>query len=72
MASDNNVDDRFGNDISIFEDQIIIGEYGNDSQGAESGAAYIFTRTGETWTQQAKLTASDAALNMMHLADLFQ
>jgi len=27
------------------------------------GSAYIFTRTGVTWTQQAQLTASDATLD---------
>ncbi len=26
-----------------------------------AGAAYVFVRSGSTWTQQAKLTASDAA-----------
>jgi hypothetical protein len=25
-----------------------------------SGSAYVFTRSGSVWTQQAKLTASDA------------
>ncbi|MGI9255302.1 MAG: FG-GAP repeat protein, partial [Salinispira sp.] len=27
--------------------------------GTQSGSAYIFTRSGSTWTQQAKLLASD-------------
>ena len=32
-----------------------------DDGGADSGAAYVFRRSGTTWTQDAKLTASDAA-----------
>ena len=27
----------------------------------DQGSAYVFTRSGTTWTQQAKLTASDGA-----------
>ena len=27
----------------------------------DSGSAYVFMRTGTTWTQQAKLLASDGA-----------
>ena len=33
----------------------------NDDAGANSGSAYVFTRSGGVWTQQAKLTATDAA-----------
>src|SRR6185436_8687095 len=28
--------------------------------GADSGSAYVFVRSGTTWTEQQKLTASDA------------
>ena len=31
------------------------------TMAADSGSAYVFTRTGTTWTEQAKLTASDGA-----------
>ncbi len=34
---------------------------GNDDGGTDSGSAYVFTRTGGVWSQQAKLTASDLA-----------
>jgi hypothetical protein len=33
----------------------------DDDHGDNSGSAYIFKRNGESWVQQAKLTASDAA-----------
>ncbi|EPR73009.1 quinoprotein [Winogradskyella psychrotolerans RS-3] len=39
----------------------IVGAYGNDDAGSDSGSAYIFVRSGGSWTEQAKLTASDAA-----------
>ena len=31
----------------------------DDDNGVDSGSAYVFTRTGTTWTQQQKLLASD-------------
>jgi hypothetical protein len=62
-ASDACEVDFFGYSVSISGDHCIIGAYGNDDDGINSGSTYIFKRTGEgTWTQQAKLTASDAAM----------
>jgi hypothetical protein len=60
-ASDAAGDDRFGHQVSISGDTLIAGAYRNDDNGSESGSAYVFTRSGTTWTQQAKLTADDAA-----------
>ena len=59
-ASDGVANDYFGYSTSLSSDgnTSIVGAYGKNSQ---TGAAYIFTRSGSTWTQQAKLTASDAA-----------
>ncbi len=65
-ASDGAADDRFGYSVSISSDgtTALIGAYFADPSGkTEAGAAYIFTRSGATWTQQAKLTASDGAAN---------
>jgi hypothetical protein len=39
----------------------VIGALGDDGRGSDSGSAYVFTRSGSSWTQQAKLTASDGA-----------
>jgi len=51
----------FGWSVSLDEDTALIGAILDDDNGAGSGSAYVFTRTGTTWTQQAKLLASDGA-----------
>jgi hypothetical protein len=52
--------DWFGS-VAIFEDYAIVGKLGDDENGSNSGAAYIFKRDGITWTQQTKLTPEDGA-----------
>jgi hypothetical protein len=59
LASDGATDDRFGYSVSVDGDTALIGAYFDDDNGVNSGSAYVFTRTGTTWTQQAKLLASD-------------
>jgi hypothetical protein len=49
----------FGRAVAIHRDLAVIGSKGQDSQGSASGAAYVFRRSGSTWTQEAKLLASD-------------
>ncbi len=61
-ASDGAASDYFGNSVALSGDTAIIGAFFDDvGANADQGSAYIFTRTGTTWTQQAKLTASDGA-----------
>ena len=60
-AADEQPDDHFGAAVSISGDTALVGAYGNDDDGADSGAAYIFTFDGADWIEQAKLTAADAA-----------
>ena len=60
-ASDASADDRFGWSVALSDDTALIGAYGDDDGGSDSGSAYVFVRTGSTWSQQQKLTASDAA-----------
>jgi len=60
-ASDGNAFDRFGNSVSISGDYAIVGANQDDVNGTDSGSAYIFKRDSTTWSQQAKLTASDGA-----------
>ena len=60
-ASDGAAVDEFGVSVAIAGDTIVVGAWQDDDNGANSGSAYVFTRTGTTWTEQAKLTASDGA-----------
>jgi hypothetical protein len=56
-ASDPATSDKFGHRVDIEGDYAIVGAYNKNSS---TGAAYIFKRSGTTWTQQSKLTASNA------------
>jgi hypothetical protein len=59
LASDGSTEDGFGGSVSLDGDTALIGAEWDDDNGTCSGSAYVFTRNGTTWTQQAKLTASD-------------
>jgi len=60
-ASDAAAEDRFGYSVAIHGDTLVIGSYWDDDSGSSSGSAYVYARSGTVWTEQAKLTASDAA-----------
>jgi len=58
--------DYFGWSVAISGNYAIVGAYGDDDNGTDSGSAYIFKKdeTGtvaETWTQQQKLTVDDGS-----------
>ncbi|MCP5094729.1 MAG: hypothetical protein GY943_04170 [Chloroflexi bacterium] len=62
LASDGEAGDRFGQDVSIDGDLIIIGADLDDGSGADSGSAYVFVQDSQgIWSQEAKLTADDGA-----------
>ncbi|MEZ5402007.1 MAG: hypothetical protein R2729_20205 [Bryobacteraceae bacterium] len=70
-ASNTNAFDQFGWSVAISGDTAIVGAPGEssvatgangnqlDNNSFASGAAYVFTRTGLTWSQQAYLKASN-------------
>ncbi len=63
-ASDGAASDYFGGSVSLSGDTALVGAYGDDDDGANSGSAYLFERNAggaENWGQAAKLTASDGA-----------
>lgn len=62
-ASNTVAADDFGNAIARSGDTLVIGAPYEDTTAANSGAAYVFTRTGSTWTEQAHLKASNAGTN---------
>ncbi|MCA2971618.1 MAG: hypothetical protein INH43_24140, partial [Acidobacteriaceae bacterium] len=88
-ASNTGAGDRFGQDVAISGDTVVVGAIDEDSDAtgvngpvgpggcaagdaacqsgtqsnnaaAAAGAAYVFVRTGSTWSQQAYLKASNA------------
>jgi uncharacterized repeat protein (TIGR01451 family) len=62
LAPDGAAGDRFGGSVSISGDTAVVGAYLDDTPaGMDAGSAYIFVRSGTTWTEQQKLLAPDAA-----------
>lgn len=61
VASDAGLSDQLGWSVAISGDTAVVGSYGNNGGGTDSGAAYVFTRAGTVWTQAAKLLADDAS-----------
>ncbi len=61
-ASDAATDDFFGSSVSLDGDRALVGAVLDDTvAGTDAGSAYVFVRSGTTWTEEAKITASDAA-----------
>jgi hypothetical protein len=70
-ASNTGAGDWFGFSVAIFGDTVVVGAYseasnatgvnGNqgDNSALDSGAVYVFVRTGGVWVQQAYLKASN-------------
>jgi len=60
-ASDGASYDWFGASVSISGNDAIASARNDYDNGSESGSAYIFYYNGASWSEQAKLTASDGA-----------
>ncbi len=61
-ASGGGAGDRFASSVSLTGDTVVVGAFTADVGGnTDQGAAYVFTRAGTVWTQQATLTASPGA-----------
>jgi hypothetical protein len=61
FPSDANELDSFGVSVAIDGNFAVIGAYQNDSNGSDSGAAYVYEFSGDAWLLRQKLTASDGA-----------
>lgn len=61
LAKDGATEDFFGFSVAISGDTAIVGAFKADDEanGTDAGAAYVFTRFGAKWQQEAKLTAHD-------------
>jgi uncharacterized repeat protein (TIGR02543 family) len=69
-ASNTEAGDLFGHSVAVSNDTVVVGAYEDssaigvngdqsDNSAANAGAAYVFVRSGTTWTQQAYLKASN-------------
>ncbi len=71
MASDAAGSDNFGNSVAVSGDTALIGAYGDDDKGSDSGSAYVFAKVNGRWgdaalsgdhrVETAKLTPTDGA-----------
>ncbi|GAB4044308.1 FG-GAP repeat protein [Spirosoma litoris] len=60
VASDGELGDRFGVSVAISGDYALVGAYTKTlGSNSNQGAAYVFMRSGSSWTQQSRLVASD-------------
>lgn len=64
LASDGATNDQFGVRVALSAagNVAVIGAYAHTVTANQQGAVYVFALSGSTWTQQAKLLASDAAV----------
>jgi len=54
--------DAFGSSVALSVDTALVGAAGKTVSGHKgAGDAYVFTRTGTSWSERAELTAADAA-----------
>jgi len=61
IASDAGAGDWAGWSVSTSGDVAVIGARHDGHAGTDSGSAYVYRFAGTGWTEEAKLTASDAA-----------
>jgi hypothetical protein len=59
LTSENTTSSDFGYSVSLSGDTALIGIPNANDYGDQSGSAYVFIRTGTTWTQQTKLLSPD-------------
>lgn len=60
-ASDAANGDHFGVSVSLSGNRLLVGSRYDDDRGMNSGSAYLFVHDGTSWSQLAKLTATDGA-----------
>ena len=55
-APDGGINQQFGYSVSLEGDRLIVGAPDHDHPGAPGGAAYVYDRSGTTWTLNTELT----------------
>jgi len=62
MAPDGSAGDYFGKSVAISGNRVMVGAYGDDDLGLNSGSVYVFEEVSPgTWQQVVKLMAADGA-----------
>ena len=61
LAYDGAEADHYGRAVAVSGDVMIVGAYGDDDNGADSGSAYVYRLDGSSWEFEQKLLASDGA-----------
>ncbi len=64
LPSDGEAEEQFGQNVALDGDTALVGAFYDDDNGLHSGSAYVFTRTGTTWTEQQKLLPADGVVDM--------
>ena len=57
VASGAVTDDMLGYNLALAGDKLVVAAEGADRGATDSGAVYVFDRTGTTWNQMDELTA---------------
>ncbi len=60
FANDGAANDQFSTDVALDGDTAVCGSPLSDAAGADSGAVYVYVRSGSTWTLQQKIVPADA------------
>ena len=61
LAMDGVAGDSFGGSVAVAGDTALVGAFGDDDNGTDSGSAYVFRYDGTGWVEEAKLTGLDTA-----------
>ncbi|PYS67626.1 MAG: hypothetical protein DMF69_22485, partial [Acidobacteria bacterium] len=59
IARDGGVGDRFGFAVAISGNTAVVGAYHDSFLNGTPGLAYVFIRTGKTWTEQSRLRTDE-------------
>lgn len=63
IANDAAAHDHFGGAVALSDDIAAVGAPTSDTDVEDAGAVYVFERQGSSWTELARLTASDGSAN---------
>lgn len=58
-ATDASGDAQFGSSLALLDDVLLIGAYSDGALGDGLGAAYLFERSEDTWSERSKLVPSE-------------